>query len=178
MNQLTNKTVTNYLDEDYAQYGMYTLEDRAIPSVIDGFKPTKRKIIYIADRVWKNGSEKPLKIFQLGGRIAADAHYHHGDCLDPESEILLSDGTYLKIGEWFQKFPNEKFEVISFDEIKRDFVSSIAHSPRIGNVTTLEFQIELDNGEIIKCTGNHPFLTKRGWIEAQNLEESDDILTP
>lgn len=78
MNPIT-KTVTDYLDEEYALYGMYTLENRAIPSVIDGFKPTQRKIIYIADKVWKNGSEKPLKIFQLGGKIAADAHYHHGD---------------------------------------------------------------------------------------------------
>lgn len=78
MSQL-NKTVTEYLDQDYALYGMYTLENRAIPSVIDGFKPTQRKIIYIADKVWRTGNEKPMKIFQLGGRIAADAHYHHGD---------------------------------------------------------------------------------------------------
>lgn len=74
-----NKTITDYLDQEYAMYGMYTLENRAIPSVIDGFKPTQRKIIYISDKVWKNGTEKPLKIFQLGGKIAADAHYHHGD---------------------------------------------------------------------------------------------------
>ena len=79
MNQLQNKTVTEYLDQDYAMYGMYTLENRAIPSVIDGFKPTARKIIFIADKVWRTGSEKPLKIFQLGGRIASEAHYHHGD---------------------------------------------------------------------------------------------------
>jgi DNA topoisomerase-2 len=79
MKNVQNKTVTEYLDQDYAQYGMYTLENRAIPSVIDGFKPTQRKIIFIADRVWRSGSEKPLKIFQLGGRIASEAHYHHGD---------------------------------------------------------------------------------------------------
>jgi DNA topoisomerase-2 len=79
MIQLKNKTVTEYLDQDYAMYGMYTLENRAIPSVIDGFKPTARKIIFIADKVWRSGNEKPLKIFQLGGKIAADAHYHHGD---------------------------------------------------------------------------------------------------
>jgi DNA topoisomerase-2 len=79
MTNVQNKTVTEYLDQDYAMYGMYTLENRAIPSVIDGFKPTQRKIIFIADRVWRNGSEKPLKIFQLGGRIASEAHYHHGD---------------------------------------------------------------------------------------------------
>ena len=35
MNQLQNKTVTEYLDQDYAMYGMYTLENRAIPSVIE-----------------------------------------------------------------------------------------------------------------------------------------------
>lgn len=178
MTQVKNKTVTEYLDQEYAMYGMYTLENRAIPSVIDGFKPTQRKIIFIADKVWRSGNEKPLKIFQLGGRIAADAHYHHGDCLDPESEILLSDGTYIKIGEWFEKFPNETFDVISFDEVKKEFVSATAHSPRIGSVTDVEFQIELDNGEVIKCTANHPFLTNRGWIEAQDLEETDDILTP
>jgi DNA topoisomerase-2 len=79
MSKIKTKTVTEYLDQDYAQYGMYTLENRAIPSIIDGFKPTQRKIIFIADKVWRSGSEKPLKIFQLGGRIAADAHYHHGD---------------------------------------------------------------------------------------------------
>ena len=79
MTQVKNKTVTEYLDQEYAMYGMYTLENRAIPSVIDGFKPTQRKIIFIADKVWRSGNEKPLKIFQLGGRIAADAHYHHGD---------------------------------------------------------------------------------------------------
>jgi len=73
------KSITQYLDQDYALYGMYTLENRAIPSVIDGFKPTQRKIIYISDKVWKSGTEKPLKIFQLGGKVAADAHYHHGD---------------------------------------------------------------------------------------------------
>jgi len=73
------KSVTEYLNDEYAAYGMYTIENRAIPSVIDGFKPTQRKIIHVANKVWKSGSEKPIKVFQLGGRIAADAHYHHGD---------------------------------------------------------------------------------------------------
>lgn len=73
------KEVTAYLSDEYAAYGMYTIENRAIPSVIDGFKPTQRKIIHVANRVWKSSSERPVKVFQLGGRIAADAHYHHGD---------------------------------------------------------------------------------------------------
>ncbi len=78
-NQFETKTITEYLNDEYASYGMHTIENRAIPSVIDGFKPTQRKVIYVANRVWKSGSEKPIKIFQLGGRIAAEAQYHNGD---------------------------------------------------------------------------------------------------
>jgi DNA topoisomerase-2 len=73
------KTVTEYLDNDYRDYAIHIVEERAIPSVIDGFKPTQRKVIFIANRAWRNGSEKPMKIFQLGGRIAAESNYHNGD---------------------------------------------------------------------------------------------------
>ena len=73
------KSVTQYLDQDYREYAVYVVEERAIPSVIDGFKPTQRKVIFVADKVWRNGGEKPLKIFQLAGKVASDAHYHHGD---------------------------------------------------------------------------------------------------
>lgn len=73
------RTITDYLDREYAAYGMYTIENRAIPSAIDGFKPTQRKIIHVANKIWKGGNDKPTKVFQFAGRIAADAHYHHGD---------------------------------------------------------------------------------------------------
>jgi DNA gyrase/topoisomerase IV subunit A len=75
----TIKTVTQYLDQDYRDYAVYVVEERAIPSVIDGFKPTQRKIIFVANKVWKKGDEKTLKIFQLAGKVASDANYHHGD---------------------------------------------------------------------------------------------------
>ncbi len=79
MNNNTQSTITEYLDNDYREYATYVIENRAIPSVIDGLKPTQRKVVFIANKVWKNGSEKAYKVFQLTGRIAADAHYHHGD---------------------------------------------------------------------------------------------------
>ena len=75
----TTSTITEYLDKDYLEYATYVIENRAIPSVIDGLKPTQRKVVFIANKVWKNGTEKSYKVFQLTGRIAADAHYHHGD---------------------------------------------------------------------------------------------------
>jgi DNA topoisomerase-2 len=58
---------------------MYVIEGRAIPSVIDGFKPTQRKIIHISNQTWNTGSEKTLKVFQLSGKVASDCYYHHGD---------------------------------------------------------------------------------------------------
>jgi DNA topoisomerase-2 len=79
MSKPETKSVTQYLDQDYREYAVYVVEERAIPSVIDGFKPTQRKVIFVADKVWRSGNEKPLKIFQLAGKVASDAHYHHGD---------------------------------------------------------------------------------------------------
>lgn len=76
---METKTVTKFLDQDYRDYAVYVVEERAIPSVIDGFKPTQRKVIYIANKIWKTGKEKQIKVFQLSGRVAADAKYHHGD---------------------------------------------------------------------------------------------------
>lgn len=174
---MNNKaTISEYLDSDYLEYAKYVVEHRAIPSMIDGLKPTQRKVIYIANKVWKRGDEKTYKVFQLTGRIAADAHYHHGDCLDPDTEILLSDGTYITIKDWFDKYPNSKLKVLAFDESTNKFIEAIGHSPRIGQVTNVEYEIEMEDGSIFKCTKNHPFLTQRGWVEAMSLTEEDDII--
>jgi len=89
------RTITEYLDNEYTNYAMYVIESRALSSVIDGLKPTQRKIIHIANKVWKTGNEKPMKIFQLGGRIAAEAFYHHGD-----------NSLYSSIINLAQKFKN------------------------------------------------------------------------
>lgn len=76
---ITEKTISEFLSKDYKEFAMYSIEGRAIPSVIDGFKPTQRKIIYISNGLWKTGSEKTKKVFQLAGVVADQAYYHHGN---------------------------------------------------------------------------------------------------
>lgn len=76
---MTEKSISEFLSEEYKEFAMYVIEGRAIPSVIDGFKPTQRKIIHIANQIWKTGNEKTLKVFQLSGKVASDCFYHHGD---------------------------------------------------------------------------------------------------
>jgi len=173
---MNKKTITEFLSTEYKDFAMYVVEGRAIPSVIDGFKPTQRKIIHICSDIWKNGSEKPLKVFQLAGKVASDAFYHHGNCLDPETKISLIDGSSIKIIEWFENFPDIELDLISFDEETKQFVAGKGHTPRVGQITDIEFEIEMENGEIFKCTSNHPFLTERGWVTAENLKEDDIIM--
>jgi DNA topoisomerase II len=76
---MTQKTISEFLSKEYKDFSLYVIEGRAIPSVIDGFKPTQRKIIHVCSDIWKTGNEKPLKVFQLAGKVASDAFYHHGN---------------------------------------------------------------------------------------------------
>jgi len=76
---MTEKTISDFLSNEYKEFAMYVVEGRAIPSVIDGFKPSQRKIIHVANQIWKTGNEKALKVFQLSGKVASDCFYHHGD---------------------------------------------------------------------------------------------------
>jgi DNA gyrase/topoisomerase IV subunit A len=76
---MDTKKIEDFLTNEYKEFAMYSLEMRAIASVIDGFKPVQRKIVYVSGKVWKTGREKPLKVFQLSGKVASDSFYHHGD---------------------------------------------------------------------------------------------------
>ncbi len=84
-----DKTIKDFLSEEYKDFSLYTIENRAIPSCIDGFKPTARKVIACSINTWKNGSEKPLKVFQLAGQVASTMFYHHGNT-SLESAIITT----------------------------------------------------------------------------------------
>lgn len=74
------RTISDFFDNEYIDYSNEVISNRAIPSVIDGFKPTQRKIIYSADKIWKgNSTDKFLKVFQFCGRCADMSAYAHGD---------------------------------------------------------------------------------------------------
>lgn len=87
------RTIDNFLDVDQRQFAQSVVEDRAIPSCIDGLKPVQRKIVYIANKLWKNGNEKPMKVFQLGGHVSSLALYAHGDA-SLNKAISLMGTTY------------------------------------------------------------------------------------
>ena len=50
---------------------------RSIPSIVDGFKPSQRKILYGA---YLRGLDKTeVKVAQLAGFVSDKAAYHHGE---------------------------------------------------------------------------------------------------
>lgn len=75
---MKEKTISQFLSSEYKEFAMYVIENRAISSIIDGLKPTQRKIIHVSNNIWKTGTEKTLKVFQLAGKVASDSYYHHG----------------------------------------------------------------------------------------------------
>merc|ERR1712142_430663 len=49
--------------------------ERSIPSLVDGFKPGQRKVIYTC---MKRNDKKEIKVAQLAGSVAEHSAYHHG----------------------------------------------------------------------------------------------------
>ena len=77
--KIVTRTVEDFFDKELRDFALYTLQNRAIPSVIDGFKPSQRKIAFAASNIWKSGNEKTMKVIQLSGRASAETFFHHGD---------------------------------------------------------------------------------------------------
>ena len=71
-------TISDFLSTEYKDFSIYTIEHRALPSLVDGFKVVNRKIMNTCMNNWKTGNEKTLKVFQLSGKTSDSNYYHHG----------------------------------------------------------------------------------------------------
>jgi DNA repair protein RadD len=48
-----------------------------------------------------------------------------------------------------------------------------AISKKISNII---YKVKLDNGQQIRCTGNHPFFTEQGWVECRKLDKGRKLI--
>jgi len=69
------KSIENLVNNEFKSYSEYVLYNRAIPSMMDGFKAGQRKIIYTTNRVARN---KLNKTASLAGAVISHANFHHG----------------------------------------------------------------------------------------------------
>lgn len=86
---ITERTISNFLDKEYRGYSNYVIQNRACPSLIDGFKTGARKIMHAAMKgSLKNGETK--KVTALAGETMTYSLYQHGDTSLSGTIITLS----------------------------------------------------------------------------------------
>lgn len=111
--------IEDFINKDLIHFSKYDCE-RSVPSLVDGFKPSQRKVIYGA---MLRNLKKSIKVAQLAAYVAEKSAYHHGEqslnecivglaqdfvgsnnmnylvpegnfgCLSPDTEVLMWDGS-------------------------------------------------------------------------------------
>ncbi|KAK6054623.1 DNA gyrase/topoisomerase IV, A subunit, partial [Cooperia oncophora] len=68
-------TYKEFVDNELFRYSLLDLR-RSIPSVVDGLKPSQRKVIHT---LLRRASNKEIKVNQLAAAVALNEAYHHGE---------------------------------------------------------------------------------------------------
>jgi DNA topoisomerase-2 len=71
----TTITIKQFVNQELIHFSNYD-NIRSIPSIIDGFKPSQRKVIYAC---LKKNLVNEMKVAQLSGSVAEITAYHHGE---------------------------------------------------------------------------------------------------
>jgi len=68
--------LTDFFNNEMIKFSIYD-NQRSIPNVIDGLKPSQRKVIWVALQVLNTKDE--YKVAQFGNEVARRSAYHHGE---------------------------------------------------------------------------------------------------
>jgi len=69
------QSISKFVNEELINFSIADLE-RSIPNMMDGFKPSQRKVLY---GCIKKGLYSDMKVAQLSGYISEHTSYHHGE---------------------------------------------------------------------------------------------------
>jgi len=123
------------------------------------FNTCKKTIEEFGKYAWdtKAGDDTPIK-----------ENDHH--CL-LGSTLVDTEFGQIKISDLVGKTGN----VICYDEANEKVVTSHFYDVcKTGNEEI--FEIELENGKKIECTGDHPILTDFGWVRADSISKRHSVL--
>jgi len=71
----TSVSYADFVNKELVCFSKYDVM-RSIPCVVDGFKPTQRKVLYCC---FKRNLRSDVKVAQLAGYISEHSAYHHGE---------------------------------------------------------------------------------------------------
>jgi hypothetical protein len=129
------------------------------------FSGTENPNVYIG--TYQSLEKWPKKFFQQFHTVITD------ECLHPDSLINMSDGSLkkisdIKIGEYVKTINEVTKEI---EDKKVEYIYE--------NLSILNdmYEIEMEDGKILKITGNHKVYTKEYiWKKVEDLSENDEII--
>lgn len=68
-------TYSDFINKELIHFSNYD-NDRSIPSIVDGLKPSQRKVLYSA---FKKNLKSDIKVAQFVGYVSENTSYHHGE---------------------------------------------------------------------------------------------------
>lgn len=68
-------TYSDFINKELIHFSNYD-NDRSIPSLVDGLKPSQRKVLYSA---FKKNLKDDIKVSQFTGYVSENTTYHHGE---------------------------------------------------------------------------------------------------
>ena len=175
-NKITNEFVNSFSGNSWGIKGSYVKEN--ITQTLDRKSPIIAvysnilKITIPTSKKAKLGEIRELQGTQVNFVCVTETS-EGANCLRAGTPILIADGTTLPIEE----VCSNRNKVISVDpqtceksltEIKNPFHFNTDEK----GVPML--RIKLSNGKYVDGTGDHPFLTQRGWINLKDINALND----
>ncbi|RTK92965.1 MAG: PBSX family phage terminase large subunit [Neisseriaceae bacterium] len=105
------------------------------------------------------------------GKVTVDIIDANNHCLTGDTLVDTVDGQ-VKISD----LVGESGLVWSYNEDTKLPELNRFYDVRETNKSADVYEIEMDDGRVIKATGYHPVLTQRGWVIVDELTEEDSIL--
>lgn len=149
-----------------------TMTHHPFPS-IDQFSHVRRNILWKAQYCGQDANNEPIMdrtatmpTLSYEGTVKL-----HG-CVSKDTEVTLADGSTKPISEIVVGTSilsyNTEAKQIEFDIVKDVIVQELSKD---------WLELTFENKKTLKCTEDHPLFTRnRGWVEAKNLAEDDEIL--
>ena len=98
---------TDFVDKELKHFSIYDTQ-RSIGNVIDGLKPSQRKILFACFKREKSKGSKEVKVAQLAGYVSENTGYHHGEQSLNDAIVGMAQ-TFLASNNMNLLLPNGQF---------------------------------------------------------------------
>jgi hypothetical protein len=160
-------TVSDFFATSVRDYSVHA-NVRAIPDLIDGFKPSQRKVIFGTLKKAGTIPETGIKVSQLAAQISL--------CVAADTQINIF-GRLIRVDTLYELLgPNASFEIDAIDPKSGQLIIAQCNGILEKGEETDFIEIELANGELIKVTPRHKLLTDSGWKKACELTTDDELI--